>query len=57
MVDNVLNRSMFIDRNQKFDNLDQQTLDKTVGAYYGVPGALGNELERQSSSGAPQDTG
>ena len=57
MVDSVLNRSMFIDRNQKFDNLDQQTLDKTVGAYYGVPGALGNELERQSSSGAPQDTG
>ena len=50
-------KQIYIDDKQKFDNLDQQTLDKIVGAYYGVPGALGNELERQSSSGAPQDTG
>jgi hypothetical protein len=47
MVDSVLNRSMFIDKNQKFDDLDQQTEDKMVGAYYGVPGALGGELARE----------
>lgn len=50
-------KQIYNDKNQKFDNLDQQTLNKMVGAYYGVPGAFGNELESSRSSGAPKDTG
>ena len=49
-------KQIYNDKNQKFDNLDQQTLNKMVGAYYGVPGAFENELESSRSSGAPQDT-
>ena len=56
MVDSVLNRSMFIDRNQNRENIDDETYNKMVGAYYGVPG-FEDDLGTTGSSGAPQDTG
>ena len=55
-------QDLFIDENQSVADLDQQTVDNMIGAYYGkrnvinFPFSPGAYFESQSS-GAPQDTG
>ena len=52
-------QDLFIDKNQSFADLDQQTLDNMVGAYIGVPGPINDDLSRKRLNLllAPQDTG
>ena len=49
-------RQIYIDDKQDNEKIDDETYNKIVGAYYGVP-AFKDDLRKTGSSGAPQDTG
>ena len=49
-------RQIYIDDKQDNEKIDDETYNKMVGAYYGVPG-FEDDLGTTESSGAPQDTG
>jgi hypothetical protein len=56
LIDETMIPNLFIDEYQDRTKWDDETYNKMVGAYYGVPD-FEDDLRKTGSSGAPQDTG